>query len=62
MAVNSSSWGFLGKILVLSAILSVAIKVIGPLLPIPAVSGVALLLVLSPTVIMAIALALRAKL
>jgi hypothetical protein len=62
MAVNSSSWGFLGKILVLSAILSVAIKVIGPLLPIPAVSGVALWLVLSPTVIMVIALALRAKL
>ncbi|MGB7415024.1 MAG: hypothetical protein WA902_12525 [Thermosynechococcaceae cyanobacterium] len=62
MTIDSSLGGFLAKILVLSAVISVAIKEVGPLLPIPAVSAVALALVLSPTVIMAIALALRAKL
>ncbi|MGF1601035.1 MAG: hypothetical protein ACFCU8_03285 [Thermosynechococcaceae cyanobacterium] len=64
MAINSTSGLgiFLAKILILSAVISVAIKAGGPLIPLPPVSAVALLLVLSPTVIMAIALTLRAKL
>jgi hypothetical protein len=58
---NSSLWDFLIKILVLSALISVAIKYLGPLLHLPMANGIALTLVLTPTVIMSVALAFRAK-
>ncbi len=63
MTTDSNSiaglWWFLGKILVLSLLISEAIKVLGPLLSLPVTNGVALTLVLSPTVIMAVALSVR---
>lgn len=58
---NANLWFFLIKILVLSAMISVAIKYLGPLLPLPATSSVALALVLSPTVILSLALAWRSN-
>jgi hypothetical protein len=65
MAANSNSsnslWGFLVKILVLSTLISAAIKYLGPLLHLPITNGIALTLVLSPTVIMSVALAFRAN-
>ncbi|WP_110984443.1 hypothetical protein [Acaryochloris thomasi] len=63
MTTNATAnlWIFLVKILVLSAVISVAIRYLGPLLPLPATSSVALALVLSPTVIMSVALAWRAN-
>ncbi|HEY9803740.1 MAG TPA: hypothetical protein V6D25_25585 [Leptolyngbyaceae cyanobacterium] len=47
------------KLLIMSAFLSVLIKYAGPLWPLPATDTNALILVLSPTVIMAIALLWR---
>ncbi|MBD2492793.1 hypothetical protein BCD64_01545 [Nostoc sp. MBR 210] len=47
---------FIAKLLVLSALLSAAIKYILPSVPLPATTTNALILVLSPTVIIAIAL------
>ncbi|MBU7584671.1 MAG: hypothetical protein KAF91_17460 [Nostoc sp. TH1S01] len=47
---------FIAKLLVLSALLSAVIKYILPSVPVPATMANALILVLSPTVIMAIAL------
>ncbi|MEA5582395.1 hypothetical protein VB620_13725 [Nodularia harveyana UHCC-0300] len=48
--------GFVLKLLILSALLSVGIKYLGPNLSIPATDTNALIIVLSPTMIMAIAL------
>jgi hypothetical protein len=50
---------FLAKVLVASLVLSVAIKYGGPMLGIPATPVAALIGVLSPTVIVAIALGWR---
>ena len=43
---------FILKMIVLSAVISVGIKVLGPLLPLPATPAVALILVLGPPVIL----------
>lgn len=63
MTANATAnlWIFLTKILVLSAVISAAIKYLGPSLPLPAINGVALVIVLSPTIVMSIALAWRAN-
>lgn len=62
MADNLNSiWSFLGKILLLSVAISVAIKEGGPLLPLPITNGVALTIVLCPTLIMSVVLAFRAN-
>ncbi len=50
---------FVLKLLILSALLSILIKYAGPLAPIPANAVNALILVISPSVIMAIALVWR---
>jgi hypothetical protein len=51
--------GFIVKLLVLSALLSALIKYAAPSLPIPSTDAIALIFVLLPTVIIAIALAWR---
>ncbi|MBI1241378.1 hypothetical protein [Umezakia ovalisporum] len=51
--------GFVVKLLVLSALLSVLIKYIGPILSIAATDANALMIVLSPTIIIAMALLWR---
>ncbi|NJP10645.1 MAG: hypothetical protein HC866_15195 [Leptolyngbyaceae cyanobacterium RU_5_1] len=51
--------GFILKILVLSGLISIAIKYGGPLLPISGTPAIALIAVLSPTILMAIALGWR---
>lgn len=48
----------LAKVMLASLGLALVIKYIGPMLPIPASAGVALVAVLLPSVVMAIALAL----
>ncbi|HEY9825732.1 MAG TPA: hypothetical protein V6D19_09815 [Stenomitos sp.] len=55
----SAPISFIFKLLMLSTLVSVAIKTLGPRLPIPATSPVALILVLLPTLIMAIALGVQ---
>jgi hypothetical protein len=50
---------FIAKILVASALISIAIKVIGPALPIPATSRSAALIVFVPIFIMAIVLGVK---
>jgi hypothetical protein len=50
---------FIVKLLVLSALLSILIKYVLPSVPLPATATNALILVLSPSVIMAIALLWR---
>lgn len=52
-------WFFVVKLLVLSAVLAVAIKYLVPFLQIPATSQIALILVLTPTVLLAAILAWR---
>ncbi|MFB2837113.1 hypothetical protein [Floridanema evergladense] len=47
---------FIVKIFVLSAVLSVIIKYVCPYFKVPAASQIALIIVLSPTVVLAIAL------
>lgn len=54
-----TSAGLVLKVLVLSIILSVAIKYIGPILPIPATNTAALVIALTPTFVMGLALAWR---
>jgi membrane protein YdbS with pleckstrin-like domain len=54
-----SQWIFVLKLLVISAIIAAAIKYVVPFVPIPATATVALVLVLSPTIFMAGALAWR---
>ena len=56
-----SNLGFLVKVLGLSALMSVAIKALGPLLPLPSTTQVAIPMVLTPTVVMALVLFVRAK-
>lgn len=51
--------GLVVKVLLLSMVLSFLIKYVAPILPIPGTATNALILVLLPTVIMAIALAWR---
>ena len=56
------SWGFLGKLLLASAIISVVIKLGGPLLALPdrgVSDGIALAIVLSLPVLMGLLLMLR---
>lgn len=58
----SSSWGFLGKLLLASAAISLAIKWGGPQLGLPAGGvgdGMALAIVLSPPVLLGLLLLLR---
>lgn len=52
-------WIFILKLLIISAMLSIGIKYLIPLLNIPATAGVALSLVIAPTVFVAIALGWR---
>ncbi|WP_414755978.1 hypothetical protein [Anabaena sp. CCY 9910] len=47
---------FVLKLLIISALISVSIKYVAPMWPIPATATNALILVLSPTIILAIAL------
>ena len=54
--VMENNLGFVVKLLVLSGLLSVIIKYLGPNLSIPATDINALIIVLLPTIIMAIAL------
>lgn len=54
-----TSAGLVLKVLVLSAILSIAIKSIGPILPIPATNTAALIIALTPTLVMGLTLAGR---
>lgn len=48
----TESIGLLAKILLLSLGISLVIKYVGPLVPIPATSSVALILILGPCIIM----------
>ena len=48
----TESVGLLAKVVLLSLGISLAIKYVGPFIPIPATSGVALTLVLLPCIIM----------
>jgi membrane protein YdbS with pleckstrin-like domain len=54
-----SQWIFVLKLLVISAVIAAAIKYVVPFLQIPATATVALVFVLSPTILMAGALAWR---
>lgn len=54
-----TSVGLVLKVLVLSTLLSVAIKYMGPILPIPATNTAALIITLIPTLIMGVVLAWR---
>lgn len=47
------------KVAALSLLLSIAIKAVGPLLPLPQTTASALVLVLSPTLVMLVLLAWR---
>lgn len=60
-AWQDSNWGFIFKVMVLSALISVAIKVAGPLMSLPTTPAVALTLVLSPTVVMSLILFWRTQ-
>jgi hypothetical protein len=60
-AWQDSNWGFIFKVIVLSALISVAIKVAGPFISLPATPAVALTLVLSPTVLMSLILFWRTQ-
>ncbi len=57
--MQTSSYGFIGKLLVVSAILSVGIKAMGPQLAIPATQPIILTLVLLPTMLMGLVLGLQ---
>lgn len=57
--MQTSSYGFIGKLLVVSAILSIGIKEIGPQLAIPATQPIVLTLVLLPTVVMGLVLGVQ---
>jgi hypothetical protein len=57
--MQTSSYGFIGKLLVISAVLSMGIKEIGPQLTIPATPTIVMTLVMLPTVLMGLALALQ---
>jgi hypothetical protein len=53
---------FLAKVIVLSAVISVAIKTIGPLLPIPATNAVAGTMVVLPALLLGLALGVQYRL
>jgi hypothetical protein len=55
----NNQFGFLVKVLFFSALISVLIKYVAPIIPIPQSNVNALVLVLCPTVIMAVLLSLR---
>ncbi|BAZ41605.1 hypothetical protein NIES4101_75710 [Calothrix sp. NIES-4101] len=55
----NNQFGFLAKVLLLSVVLSLFIKYVAPIVPIPESDINALILVLSPTVIMAVLLGVR---
>ena len=57
--MQTSSYGFIGKLLVVSAIVSIGIKEIGPQLAIPATPAIVITLVLLPTVLMGLVLTLQ---
>lgn len=57
--MQTSIYGFIGKLLVVSALVSIGIKEIGPQLAIPATQPIVLTLVLLPTVVMGLVLALQ---
>jgi hypothetical protein len=55
----NNPFGFIVKVFFFSALISVLIKYLSPIIPIPQTNVNVLILVLSPTVIMAILLSLR---
>jgi hypothetical protein len=57
--MQTSSYGFIGKVIALSAIVSIGIKEIGPQLAVPATQPIVLTLVLLPTMLMGLALGLQ---
>ncbi len=57
--MQASSYRFIGKVVIVSGLISLGIKAIGPELAIPATSAVVLSLVLLPTVLMGLALGLQ---
>ncbi|MEO1589864.1 MAG: hypothetical protein AAFU71_01095 [Cyanobacteria bacterium J06632_22] len=57
----SDTVGFIAKVLLASALVSAALKYGGPLLQLPVSSGISLLLVLTPSVLMGLWLTWQAK-
>jgi hypothetical protein len=57
--MQASSYSFIAKLILASAILSVSIKEIGPQLKIPATLAVVLAFILLPTLLMSLALGLQ---
>jgi hypothetical protein len=57
--MQTSSYSFIGKVILASGILAIAIKELGPKLEIPATLTVVWAFVLLPTVVMALALGLQ---
>ena len=57
--MQTSSYGFIGKVIAISAIVSIGIKEVGPQLAIPATQPIVLALVLVPTVLMGLVLGLQ---
>ena len=57
--MQTNSYGFIGKVIAISAIVSIGIKEIGPQLAIPATPAIVMTLVLLPTVLMGLVLALQ---
>ena len=57
--MQTSSYGFIGKVIAISAIVSIGIKEIGPQLAISATQPIVLTLVLLPTVVMGLVLGLQ---
>lgn len=56
-----SSLGFLIKVFGLSTLLSIAIKYLGPLLPVSDSNGLALMIVLTPSLLLGLLLGLRGQ-
>lgn len=57
--MQTSSYRFIAKLILVSAILAVSIKEIGPQLKVPETLGIVLVFVLLPTVLMSLALGLQ---
>jgi hypothetical protein len=60
--MQNSNYGFIGKLIAISAIVALGIKEIGPQLAIPATQPIVLALVLLPTVLMGLILGLQYRL
>ncbi|WP_404784550.1 hypothetical protein [Altericista sp. CCNU0014] len=57
--MQASSYRFIGKVVIVSGLISFAIKAIGPQLAIPKTPTVAMVLVLLPAILMGLALGLQ---